>query len=222
MIIKLKQKRLPKYQDALLLSYAKVLLPISLALVFLFYFLLDRPIALYLHEYASFLKKIGAATSDILSPLVIICAGPVLFFLNKILWRKKKIHEISHLLLFSAPLSYVAVKTIKSIVERARPKTFFSQGLYGFHTHGESMKDSSFPSGHACALGALAGTLSCFYPKYTWYFMGSALFFSLARVVKLDHFFSDILIGTVIGGFISQLVHIYMKKNISLGRYHEP
>lgn len=212
MIIKLKQKPLPKYKDALLLSYAKIVIPVSITLVLLFYFLLDRPIALYLYEYAPFLKKIGAATSDIFSPFTIICAGPIVFFLNKILWKKQKIHDISQLLLFAAPVSYVATKIIKNIAERARPKTFFSEGMYGFQTHAESLKDSSFPSGHACALGALAGTLSCFYPKYTWYFMAAALFFSLARVIKLDHFFSDILIGILIGAFISQLIHIYMKK----------
>jgi hypothetical protein len=52
-------------------------------------------------------------------------------------------------------------------------------------------------------------------------FHGIGPIFSLARVVKLDHFFSDILIGLVIGGFISQLVHIYMKKNTSFGRQYE-
>jgi hypothetical protein len=57
MIIKLKQKRIPKYQDALLLSYAKVLLPVCLALVLLFYFLLDLPVTLYLQKHLPFLKK---------------------------------------------------------------------------------------------------------------------------------------------------------------------
>ena len=212
MIIKLKQKPSLKYKDALLVSYAKFILPITSLLVITCYFFLDKTVTLYLHDNAPFLKKIGSMTSDLFSPFTIICAGPILFFINKLLWKKEKMQEISQLLIFAAPLSFVAAKIIKNLTERYRPKKLLAEGMYGFYSTGQAAADYSFPSGHACAIGALAGTLSCFYPKYTWYFISGALFLSLSRVIKLDHFLSDVLIGILIGGYISQLIHIYMKK----------
>lgn len=212
MIIKLHHKPQPKYAPAILLSHVKKILLILVLFIALSYFFFDRPVAIYFHDHSSYLTEIAEGFSDILKPPTLMVALPILYFLNKILWRREKLSEPLRLLVFALPFSFLLAKIFKYLLARDRPKRLFSEGIYGFHFIGHANPEFSFPSGHACIIGAIVGALACFMPKYTWHLFSLGILLSFCRVIEGDHYVSDVVAGVVLGALLSQLLFIVMKK----------
>lgn len=212
MIIKLHQKPIAKYHPAILLSYAKWIILALIAFVILCYFFVDIPLTVYLSNNLTFLKPVASFFSAIFSPFTLLVATPILFFLNHFLWKKEILKELFRVLIFAIPLSFFAVKILKHIFHRTRPAKLLAFGDYGFHLFGHSSSGTSFPSSHACMIGAVFGALSCIYPKYTVQFMLAALIISFSRVIELEHFLSDVACGCIVGALIAQLLYVFMKK----------
>lgn len=212
MIIKLHHKPRPKYAPAILLSHAKKILLILIAFIGISYFFFDTPVAIYFHDHPSFLTKMAEGFSDLFNPPTLMVALPILYFLNKVLWKQEKLSEPLRLLVFALPFSFLMVKIFKYLLARDRPKRLFSEGLYGFHFMGQANPEFSFPSGHACLLGATVGALACFMPKYTWHLFSLGILLSFCRVLEGDHYVSDVVAGVVLGALLSQLLYIVIKK----------
>lgn len=96
---------------------------------------------------------------------------------------------------------------IKIIVGRTRPTMWLNpdnwvdgQGIYGFapFTLGDN-KYHSMPSGHADTAFAMALALSFFIPKARFPLLLMAALVAFSRVVITAHYFSDILIGSLLG-----------------------
>jgi undecaprenyl-diphosphatase len=133
------------------------------------------------------------------------------FFISKHLRWSVALSSCLRLLIFSIPFSLAIVHILKSGLARYRPKQFFSQALYGFDLQSSFSHNCSFPSGHACIIGAIVGALACSYPKYTWHLLALGIILSMSRVLALDHYLSDILAGITIGAMTSQALFIFMK-----------
>lgn len=73
----------------------------------------------------------------------------------------------------------------------------------------------SFPSGHATIFFALAGIMSYYEKNTRWFFLGSAILISIARIVVGIHYPLDILVGAGIGLGIAWIVHRYIKDGVS-------
>lgn len=212
MIIKLHNKPQAKFAPALLLGRARLILIALCLFVVLSYFFFDKPVAYYFHTHASSLQPLAELISDIIDPFTLLIALPILFFLNRSFWKKEKLTEPLKLLVFALPFSFLITKIFKFLLARDRPKRLFSEGLYGFHFIGSATPEFSFPSGHACMIGAIMGAIACFLPRYTFHLITLGLVLSFSRVIEGDHFLSDVIVGVILGALVSQLLYIAMKK----------
>ena len=210
MIIKLNLKPKPKYYPAVLVSFAPKILIALLVFVLISYFYLDRAISLYFHNDNTSLETIAEKVSDFINPVFLLIALPILYFLNKLFWKNPKLYEPLKLLVFALPFSFAVTKLCKLLLSRDRPHRLFADGTYGFQLLANG--DFSFPSGHACVVGAIVGSLACFMPKYTWPLLFTGILISFSRVIVGDHFLSDIVAGTVLGSLMSQILYLIMKK----------
>lgn len=58
----------------------------------------------------------------------------------------------------------------------------------------------SFPSGHATTMFALVVALALLFPAWRNWFIALGLYGAIARVAASDHFFSDVVAGSAVGG----------------------
>ncbi|MHC4714281.1 MAG: phosphatase PAP2 family protein [Planctomycetota bacterium] len=104
------------------------------------------------------------------------------------------------LLLLAALATSLLTGLFKGIAGRARPYEFIGNGgtwslLQGF---GNSAY-GSFPSAHATSAFAMSAVLSKVYRRGRWVFFAAAALCALSRVIDLQHFISDIIIGAALG-----------------------
>ena len=210
MIIKLNLRPKPKYYPAVLLSHAPKILVALVFFVVISYIYFDRAISLYFYTDNTSLASFADKVSALINPVLLLIALPIIYFLNKLFWKNAKLYEPLKLLLFALPFSFGVTKLCKLLLSRDRPKRLFFDGTYGFQFLGNG--DFSFPSGHACVVGAIVGSLACFMPKYTWPLFFVGILISFSRVIAGDHFLSDIITGAVLGALMSQLLYVIMKK----------
>jgi membrane-associated phospholipid phosphatase len=119
----------------------------------------------------------------------------------------------------SIAIANLFTEILKKLLGRARPELFFSEGQYGFSFFSSSNLFSSFPSGHACTIGAICGALACLYPKHWVPFLALSFMLASTRIVLNVHFLSDVIAGVVIGFLIAQVMYKTMKRqHISFSR----
>lgn len=103
------------------------------------------------------------------------------------------------LYVFSAiAVSGVAANLVKWLMGRWRPKMLSPGGLYGFEFFGVGYGQTSFPSGHATTIMALAFTLSLLYPRWRPLWIAVALLVAASRIVIGAHYTSDVLMGAYV------------------------
>lgn len=71
----------------------------------------------------------------------------------------------------------------------------------GFYT----LKDLSFPSGHATLAFALAAVMSYLSPPTRWFWLGWAILCAWSRVVMQAHYYADITAGAAVGWGVGML-----------------
>lgn len=91
------------------------------------------------------------------------------------------------------------LNVIKAVIGRQRPHAsteFYNLNFdfFSFHSHWHS-----FPSGHSQVLFTVATLAWLIYPKYKYFYILFAVFFSLTRITIHQHFFSDMIAGATIG-----------------------
>ncbi len=98
-------------------------------------------------------------------------------------------------------LSGLLINALKIVIGRARPKLWFSEGIYGFAPL--SFTESSyhsFPSGHSNTIMTLVLALCFFLPRNRrWILIAFGCLVAFSRVVITAHFLSDILVGGLLG-----------------------
>ena len=112
---------------------------------------------------------IGKSTVYLLSSLGIALSATFLSWRGKRLSTKAKLALIYSQALFAfwaIALSGILVNILKLIFARARPKLIETSGPYDFFSRwGTGYDFTSFPSGHATTMGALAAILALWFPK---------------------------------------------------------
>lgn len=104
------------------------------------------------------------------------------------------------LLLIALLLSTPLVEFLKFSFGRARPRLLFECGLYGFNPFGGlDWVMQSFPSGHSQTIWLVMTMLASSLPKYRLAFFMVGIIVSLSRAVTVVHYFSDILVGALLG-----------------------
>ncbi len=110
--------------------------------------------------------------------------------------------------------SGVLYALLQLIAERERPLQGTGQGHF-FQTSG---LDNSFPSGHTIFTWTAASTIAHEYPKpwVEWLTYGTATAVSVTRFTSLQHFPSDVVVGSTLGFLIGRhIFHAHCKVGFS-------
>jgi membrane-associated phospholipid phosphatase len=110
--------------------------------------------------------------------------------------------------------SGVVYAVLQLIAERERPLQGTGQGHF-FQTSG---LDNSFPSGHTIIMWTAASTIAHEYPKpwVEWLAYGTAAAVSVTRFTSLQHFPSDVVVGSTLGYLIGRhIFHAHCKAGLS-------
>lgn len=97
--------------------------------------------------------------------------------------------------LSSLAASGLLVQGVKYTFGRMRPPELIEQQLYTFMPLSGA---TSFPSGHAQTIWAVMIGLWFIYPRYRAAYIVIALLVSVSRVATTMHFFSDVVMGSVL------------------------
>ena len=178
-------------------SYLKIIIVATLFIALISYFFLDKTIASFfasdpccIKTFLSFFSKFGVSTYYlIVSFLIYIIALKYNDYLSK-----------TALYIFSSiAISGIFTIIIKIIFARYRPPKFINDNLYGFNWFDFGYIVNSFPSGHSTTAFSVFVAFAMLLPKYKWLFLIFASLIALSRVALGVHYFSDILIGSLIG-----------------------
>jgi undecaprenyl-diphosphatase len=133
------------------------------------------------------------------SPLLLslIGTGAVVCFR---FFRPSRTREHAALLfLLSATLSGALAEALKILFGRARPWLYFAHHVYGFHPFAVDTDYWSLPCEHAAVAGAAAVALSAVAPECRNWLTCLAALVAVSRVVLMRNYFSDALLGLLVG-----------------------
>jgi hypothetical protein len=114
--------------------------------------------------------------------------------------RDDKMKRTGLRMLIAVALATSAAKTGKKLVSRTRPDTLVDEHRHAMFRGGPNEHDfNSFPSAHAAGGFAAARAASRDYPFFAPQALSTALLAGGLKVLKGDHFPSDILAGLALG-----------------------
>jgi len=93
----------------------------------------------------------------------------------------------------------IVASLLKNILGRARPKLFDSVGHFEFHFFAFDSDYVSIPSGHATAIFAFAAVIGIFWPRGRLLLYTLAAWIALSRVLIGVHYFTDAVLGAILG-----------------------
>jgi membrane-associated phospholipid phosphatase len=131
-----------------------------------------------------------------------IFVAPITFMAFGQFKHNDKVLETGQLSLRAVSHAGLIVQALKLVADRQRPDQ--GRGLGAFRGGG-----SSFPSGHSMSAWAFAAVMAHQYPENRWLKMSSYSFataVSLSRIGGLNHFPSDVLVGSSMGYLIGRYV----------------
>src|SRR3981081_599202 len=152
-----------------------------------------------LQNFAVFLSKLG----DWPELMVLGAAG--LFFVR----HHRHLVTVVLCMMIAATLAGAAVNSVRLFSGRARPNnTEVAPGWYGVSHDGKWLlgkyKYHSFPSGHTGSALAFFGVLGFAFRRWSWGFLLLGVAVGWSRIYLNVHYFSDVMVGGVIGLFFAQ------------------
>jgi undecaprenyl-diphosphatase len=160
-----------------------------------------------------FVRLLARYTDIGKSTIYLLCAFAAMILISMSDWRRRGVAAKARLALVYAQASYVfaaiavsgiLVNMLKLIIGRARPKLLEIEGAYSFFSRwGIAYDFTSFPSGHATTMGALAAILALWYPKLRPLTLFACFLVALSRVAAGAHFPSDVIAGFGFGFMFS-------------------
>jgi membrane-associated phospholipid phosphatase len=122
-------------------------------------------------------------------------------------------HAQAAFALAAISISGVAVNVIKLVAGRARPRLIDQFGPYEFFHHwGFTYDFSSFPSGHATTMGAVAAILALWHPVLRIIFMPLCMWAGASRIPAGAHFPSDVIAGFGLGFLLTVLLSRFLAR----------
>lgn len=122
--------------------------------------------------------------------------------------RDSKMKRTGLRMLLAVGLATAAAKTGKKLVSRTRPKTLVDEYRHAIFRGGPNESDyNSFPSAHAAGGFAAARAASRAYPLFAPQALSGAVIAGGLKVLKGDHFPSDIIAGLALGAAAEMVAH---------------
>ena len=198
----------------LLMSQPRVIL-MSLLLVILTYYYVDRSLALWIYHHHFQEKFVLLKSLTLLGENLLVLGCLVsLALMFRYLKPKQLWEERAWFLSLCVLVPNLICLVLKVLLGRARPELFLQDGVYGFfgfHTHSIYW---SLPSGHTTTVMSLAFGLSILFPKRTFAFIMLALCIVATRILLLKHFASDVMTAS----FLS-IIEVGIVELVVLKRY---
>lgn len=191
-----------------LVNYGVTLSTIVIFLASISIFFLDVELTLLFKEddwkwvFAREITNIGLFTNYFIPAFIVWFSSYILLNWKKNFFpieRVKRVSMLASWMMYCLLFSGLCTHIIKPLVGRQRPKispSFDPHVFQPFITHWDF---HSMPSGHSQVLFTVATFTAFLFPrfKYGIYFMAFA--FSFTRVMTRDHFYSDVLMGALVG-----------------------
>jgi membrane-associated phospholipid phosphatase len=208
-----------------LLLRSTTALIVCCGLVTISYFLIDRPVAFFVH--AQGFRGYRLLKWLTYTPEVFVALAPVVVVLNvAVVYRKPLVRYQRVLLAASIAIlvAWVLVRGLKITFGRYWPETWtdgnpslIQSGDYGFHPFHPGVAYASFPSGHMAETLAVISVLWLAYPRYRWAWATIAGSVVVGLVGMNYHFVGD----TVGGAFLGVAVGISISQCFCL-RFEQP
>ena len=125
--------------------------------------------------------------------------------------RKRTLVKVILCMMIAGTLAGALTNSVRLLSGRARPNNYeVPPGWYGLWYQGQWLlgkyKFHSFPSGHTATAFAFFGVIGFAYRRrWAWSFLALAGVIGWSRLYINAHFFSDVLVGLVVGLFFAQL-----------------
>jgi membrane-associated phospholipid phosphatase len=182
-------------------------------LVILVWFTADKPLTVWfypldLNQNASWLN-IFSVLGQWKYYLILL---PVLGLFWRIIYVNRIYEMRSWYLLSCLVFSNAVCFLLKNSLSRARPVLFFHENLFGFYWFQFQHAFASFPSGHAITTAALASGLGVIFPRYFYVFACVSIMVCISRVMLLNHYLSDVLVGFYLGVLLVGMLTQFLKK----------
>jgi membrane-associated phospholipid phosphatase len=194
-----------------------VVLPIVVFSSIFGIYVLDLPVAYYCRRFNPDKVVLFGLITDFGHSAWYILGSLLLFLAFKYLYKRKIYSHRALFVFLSVVVSGISADILKFVFGRYRPNMFFEKKMYGFAFFSLSNSVTSFPSGHAACVAALAFSLYLLYPRYKYIYAILALPVILSRVIIGSHFLTDVVVGSCLGILVTTyLGHLFERKGVEL------
>ena len=206
-----------------LLVKTAIALIVGAILVVVCYFIVDRPVAWFVHNHRMYPREFWHWP-----PLLSRCLkdAALLSIIPLILWWACKPGGRLQTVLLASTAAWIVAAVLKQLSKcvagRYWPETWqqhnpslIGSGAYGFNPFHFGAAFESFPSGHAAVVCAVAVVLWVGYPRGRWLYGMIVAGVCVALVDMNYHFVSDVIAGAILGS----ITGIYVTR---LFRLHGP
>lgn len=193
---------------------------IVLALAIFMYAAIDLPVARFIRgfddqrvrEPARQAARLGEAIYYIIAALAVMIAG--------LISRRPRLTNRAAFALAAVALAGILIQLPKWVFGRYRPPDYFNHDQWGFRFFATGFHNASFPSGHACTIGATVAAMWLMFPRqrFIWLALGVAI--ACTRIVAEAHYCSDVLVGGYLGAMTTLLLHRYWPTPITPDSSH--
>ena len=184
---------------------------ISIGLLVMSIFLLDRPLAQLVHHLGgehSKLLQAGTSALEVVSGMTVskFALGLAMILAGAILLIWKPVRHLGWVFLFIGCTHFTTrliTGVLKEVFQRLRPYEVLANNVSGsgfFSAHG-----GAFPSGHTTHFWALFFPLAYLFPKARIPLLIVPLFIAVARIGMNDHWLSDVLASIAICAAVTVL-----------------
>lgn len=179
-----------------------IVLAAVIGFVALSYFWIDRPVLFMMAGLDSDVRGFWKAFTKIGSSDPWAIAAVAIGLAGLMLRRQETRRALSGKLIYVSAavlLGYAAVNALKFLFGRYRPEMLLDHGLYGLTFFTTERMMNALPSGHSESAFAVAVSLGVVLPRYRVPLIALAALVAVSRLITLEHFVGDIVLGSYVG-----------------------
>lgn len=190
-----------------LLTKTAIAMLLSIVLVVICYFFVDRPVAWFVHDHGACLHGL-LQWPPLISDWLKACAVPAIGLV--VLWWAWKPGGRFQTVLLAISANLIATTVLKTLLKwacsRCWPETWIHgnpslirNGVYGFYPFHGGPAYGAFPSGHAAVICCVLSILWLSYPRLRWLYATVGGCVCIALIGMNYHFVSDVIAGAMLG-----------------------